>query len=360
MREYLINRLGIIFLIPVAGMGQTVFSGQMIVNGTWPLKGGSSSVSGVYLPDLRCGKTGDWGFTDMDLSYRLSSTNRGTRNRRWYRAQFRIGGSSWDGRVGLQQLNFGPGRYLRSLQWFDTLDPRDPLQLSNGVWGLRIKKYFQNSALQFWALDNTPVHRGFEWISGADQAPEWGGRYLLSSHGDWGLTFHSRNIHIPSELGNGTSEDGSEWRVALDGVWDVGPGIWFEGVSVSRNLQQNPDWNQERFITIGADYTIPLANGITVSGEYFSTSLGDLTNPIHTTNLAAAEIRSSINISDQISWILFSNWQNGWQVSTISWQRILDSWIIYCGWIIQSGSQSINIPGLGSGGGFTLLLVFNH
>ena len=37
-------------------------------------------------------------------------------------------------RAGLQKINFGSASMLRALRWFDQVDPRDPLQLTNGVW----------------------------------------------------------------------------------------------------------------------------------------------------------------------------------------------------------------------------------
>ncbi|MFQ6613493.1 MAG: hypothetical protein ACE5D1_01495 [Fidelibacterota bacterium] len=340
-----------------------MFSGQMIATGTWPLEGGGSSLTALYLPELRSQASGDWGFADLDLSYRFNATNRGNpwrRGGRWYRAQFRFGGSDWDLRAGLQQLNFGPGRYLRALQWFDTLDPRDPLQLSNGVRGVRLKKYAANSTLQLWALENTSALRGFEWLPGAEESPEWGGRYLLSAHGDWGATVHNRKIRVEAETGDREMETGNEWRFAADGAWDLGPGVWVEGVAIYRDLPLHRDWNQERFLTIGMDYTLSALHGLTVSGEYFGTRLGQRENPVHTVSLGAAELRLPVTLTDQISWIVFSDLKSGWSVSTISWQRILDSWIVYCGWIFQSGSQPVSVPGLGLSSGILLLLVFNH
>ncbi len=41
-----------------------------------------------------------------------------------YRSWARLSGDLYEARVGLQRINFGPAKILRSLRWFDQLDPR--------------------------------------------------------------------------------------------------------------------------------------------------------------------------------------------------------------------------------------------
>jgi len=52
-----------------------------------------------------------------------------------YRGWARISTDNAELRVGLQKINFGSATLLRPLMWFDRIDPRDPLQLTDGVWG---------------------------------------------------------------------------------------------------------------------------------------------------------------------------------------------------------------------------------
>ena len=44
----------------------------------------------------------------------------------WYRLKLRFATNQTETQIGLQKLNFGPAQLLRSLQWFDQVDPRDP------------------------------------------------------------------------------------------------------------------------------------------------------------------------------------------------------------------------------------------
>lgn len=48
-------------------------------------------------------------------------------------------------RLGLQKINFGSAQLFRPLMWFDKMDPRDPLQMTDGVWGALYRYYFRNN-----------------------------------------------------------------------------------------------------------------------------------------------------------------------------------------------------------------------
>ena len=52
-----------------------------------------------------------------------------------YRATVRYARPRFDARLGLQKISFGSATLLRPLMWFDRIDPRDPLQLTDGVYG---------------------------------------------------------------------------------------------------------------------------------------------------------------------------------------------------------------------------------
>ena len=70
-----------------------------------------------------------------------------------YRMWARYSSKQFEFRVGLQKINFGSATLLRPLMWFDQIDPRDPLQLTDGVWGIRARYYFMNNAnIWLWGL----------------------------------------------------------------------------------------------------------------------------------------------------------------------------------------------------------------
>ena len=70
-----------------------------------------------------------------------------------YRAWMKFSGEQFEVRGGLQKINFGSASMLRPLMWFDQIDPRDPLQLTDGVWGILGRYYFLNNAnIWVWGL----------------------------------------------------------------------------------------------------------------------------------------------------------------------------------------------------------------
>jgi hypothetical protein len=80
-----------------------------------------------------------------------------------YRIWMRYTTDQFELRLGLQKLNFGSAYMLRPLMWFDQIDPRDPLQLTDGVWGLLARYYFLNNAnLWLWGLYGNNEKRGWE------------------------------------------------------------------------------------------------------------------------------------------------------------------------------------------------------
>src|SRR5512133_1230769 len=80
-----------------------------------------------------------------------------------YRAWVRYSGEQFEIRAGLQKINFGSASMLRPLMWFDKLDPRDPLQLTDGVWGLLARYYFLNNAnLWLWGLYGNDKPKAWE------------------------------------------------------------------------------------------------------------------------------------------------------------------------------------------------------
>src|SRR5690606_2983707 len=60
-----------------------------------------------------------------------------------YRLWFRYSNHTQEYRLGLQKINFGSATLFRPLMWFDQMNPEDPLQMTQGVWGALFRYYFQ-------------------------------------------------------------------------------------------------------------------------------------------------------------------------------------------------------------------------
>merc|ERR1712127_1137306 len=98
-------------------------------------------------------------------------------------------------RVGLQKIDFGSASLLRPIQWFNQIDPRDPLQLTNGVYGVLGRYYFLNNAnIWLWTLYGNEKTRGFDALETNKKVPEFGGRIQYpTKKGEIALSYHHRS-----------------------------------------------------------------------------------------------------------------------------------------------------------------------
>ena len=107
-----------------------------------------------YIPQLNINaQLGDGRLLDFEFSANINGSG-GIKpfdeydhegNIKPYRVWARYSGNQFEVRMGLQKINFGSASMLRPLMWFDQVDPRDPLQLTDGVWGILGRYYFLNN-----------------------------------------------------------------------------------------------------------------------------------------------------------------------------------------------------------------------
>jgi len=161
--------------------------------------------------------------------------------------------------AGLQRLNFGSAMILRPLRWFDTLDPLDANQETQGVKALLIRHNWLNNAnLWLWAMPGSDDLKGMELLSGRDDRIELGGRLQLPSRwGETAISYHQRELI-----------QGREYRLGLDHRLDSFMGLWLES---SGSLYENVSHGFERYqlsATLGGDYTVGIANGLAFTLEH--------------------------------------------------------------------------------------------
>ncbi|MGB2908826.1 MAG: hypothetical protein WBB73_17145 [Candidatus Aminicenantaceae bacterium] len=286
-----------------------------------------------------------------------------------YRLWARMSSSQFEVRLGLQKINFGPAMLLRSLMWFDSIDPRDPLQLTDGVYGVLARYYFVNNAnLWLWGLYGNDDPKGLEAMPTKDNTLEWGGRAQFPlGKGEAALTYHHRQIDFSGfpfpRQGSGRPE-APENRFALDGKWDVGVGLWFEAALIHQDYDTLPrPWN--RALTLGIDYTFDLGNGLNVLAEHFMyTSSEKAFGQGEGIDFTGLFINYPMSILDTVNTIFFYNWDNKDIYSFVNWQRTYDRWSFHlmAFWNPlrfeiyperSDGSQFI-------GKGFQIMVVFNY
>lgn len=282
-----------------------------------------------------------------------------------YRAWVRYSTNNFELRAGLQKINFGSAMILRPLMWFDKIDPRDPLQLTDGVYGVLGRYYFKNNAnIWLWSLYGNGELRGWEFMKTDKKVPEYGGRIQLplSTIGEIGLSFHHRKAY--NDIFIQDENEFLENKVGFDFKIDYEIGFWFEGTWVHKQLENFPFKNQESMV-LGSDYTFGIGNGLNVVFEHLVFSLDakafEFNDPV---NFSAISLNYPIGLFDNASTIFYFDWKNKNVYSFINWQRTFDKTKlnIMAYWNPENYNFPIannNIDILG-GKGIIVLYTFNH
>lgn len=311
-----------------------------------------------------------------------------------YRAWARYSGNQFELRLGLQKINFGSASMLRPLMWFDQVDPRDPLQLTDGVWGVLGRYYFLNNMnIWIWGLYGNKGPKSWEIGETREETPEFGGRLQVPvPGGEAALSFHHRKADLrktgPALL---QSDPASSWfslpgqegflesgqepenffsgnipenRFGFDAKWDIEIGLWIEAAWIQKRMDLLQLTNQHLF-TLGADYTFDIGNGPHLGVEQIMISMDrdpfEMGNRNH---LTAASLSYPLGIFDNISAIVYRDWTNKNTYNFINWHRQYDRFSFYL--MAFLNPETFNLPQqsegaeMFSGKGFQLMLVYNH
>ena len=260
-------------------------------------------------------------------------------------------------RVGLQKINFGPARMLRVLQWFDQLDPRDPLALSPGVWSVMGRYYFENGAIiRLWSMADAPDPQRDTWGI-ADEWPwDIGGRleYPIPA-GTLGLTLHKLDV--------GETEYFNESRAALDVRLDALVGLWSE-LMFSRTDFDFADANNSLTAMAGVDYTFGIGNGLYVALESLTSHFGNVGEDMPWVAGSTALMGSyTLGLADGLTAYLYGI--NLPDIETqyipmLGWQHTSGNWLYY---IALYDMPKLAVGGsmaLPTGTGIQLNIAFNH
>lgn len=254
-----------------------------------------------------------------------------------YRVWARYSGENWEVRAGLQKINFGQAKMFRPLMWFDAMDVRDPLQLTDGVYGVLGKYFFENNAnIWLWGLLGNNAPKGYEQFSTDQWKPEVGGRIQSQlGPGEIALSTNFRTLNYANPLLSSLPayKNYGESRVGLDGKWDVGIGLWFETsitYTDTKGIVEPFLYKMQDMWNIGADYTLPIGNGVGVSVEYFRYHFGEEFLVKGTAiNLIGSTINYPLSILDNVSAMIFYLPDTKSMYNYLSWSRTYDKWSLY-------------------------------
>jgi hypothetical protein len=277
-----------------------------------------------------------------------------------YRAWIRYKSSQLEVRSGLQKINFGPAKYLRSLMWFDSLDTRDPLSLTGGMYGVLGRFYFlNNNNAWLWVLYGNDDLKGLETVKTDSERAEFGGRFQVRAiSGELALSYNHRYVDRSNWEAVMAEEvlNGEENRIALDGIWDVGPGLWFEAsAGAVETVSGEFSWNKS--VTFGSDYTLGIGPGIHVLLEHFINASGScICEYKDVYKLWAVSADFSISMLDRMELTGYYEPESANLYSYAAWSRTYDNWIFN----ISVFSERDNSSGLYAGDGVQFLAAYNH
>lgn len=284
-----------------------------------------------------------------------------------YRAWARYSGKQFEVRLGLQKINFGPAQMLRPLMWFDRIDPRDPLQLTDGVWGILGRYYFLNNAnVWIWGLYGNQETKGWEVLGTRSKVPEWGGRLQLPLFtGEIGLSYHHREAEsVDNELFLPAYSGISEHRMGVDLRMDYTLGMWLEASWVYKEKDLGMFTHQE-LANAGLDYTFALGNGLGATVEHlFAAYDNEAFRFEESLNFTALSLSYPFGLFDSVSAILYYDHDHQQIYSFVNWKRQYNKVSIHL--MAYSNPKNYNLPTQGNmqnffaGEGVQLLFVYNH
>jgi len=284
-----------------------------------------------------------------------------------YRLWARYSTKQSEVRVGLQKINFGSATLLRPLMWFDQLDPRDPQQLTNGVWGLLGRYYFLNNTnIWLWGLYGNKEQRPWEIGTTYRKIPEIGGRLQVPVFkGEAAITYHYRQADMTFfSTAPSFTKDIPENRFGFDAKFDMEVGLWCEASWISKSKNVGVLTNQQ-LINIGTDYTFGIGNGLNAVLEHLIFSSDETAfNFGNTFNFSAISVNYPLSIDDHINIISFFDWNNKTIYNFANWKhqfgKIETHIMLYFNpdkyHLPQQGNTGIQFAGKG----IQIMLLYKH
>ncbi|MFY0642870.1 MAG: hypothetical protein JXR19_00230 [Bacteroidia bacterium] len=293
-----------------------------------------------------------------------SSSNTSTLNP--YRLWARYSTRRSEFRIGLQKIDFGSASLLRPIQWFNQIDPRDPLQLTNGVYAALYRHYLKNNAnIWLWALYGNEKTRGFDVVNTNEQIPEYGGRVQLPlQQGEIAMSYHHRVADSRGQMFLPEISKIPEDRIGIDGKWDVGVGLWFESSYVHKH-ESILNFTEQAMLNLGADYTFSVGNGLNMMVEHLAVSFDSTAFAFEqTAHVTALMANYPLALFDQIMLLTYYNWSTESPILLLNYQhqfKHISGYVLaYYNPESTQGIQENDLVNSFQGPGIRIMLVYNH
>lgn len=235
--------------------------------------------------------------------------------------------------AGLQRLNFGSSMILRPLRWFDTIDPLDANQETQGVKAALLRhNWLNNTNIWLWAMPGSDTVKGMESYPGKDEGIELGGRLQIPNPaGEMAVSYHQRELF-----------EGREIRLGIDHRYDGPIGLWFEA---SGSLYQDqPAWilPYTVYATLGGDYTLGIGNGLAFTVETMILAGGEgLSTLVRNATYSSLMGSYPLGLLDSLTLLGSWNWSQDSGGLSLLWRRTYDYLSVDLGASLDKGLQDI-------------------
>ena len=158
--------------------------------------------------------------------------------------------------------------------------------------------------------------------------------------------------------------ESSENRLALDGRWDIEIGFWIEMALTHMNWNLMP-YQYQKMATAGLDYTFGIGNGLYCQAEHFIFQVSEKWDSSGTSRqLTAVSMNYPVGLFDNLSAIIYHDWDERDWYRFVNWQRSYNAWQInLIGFWNPDQFQPIQFrtdQSLWMGKGIQCMVVFNH
>ena len=268
-----------------------------------------------------------------------------------HRLWVRYSNEKIEARLGLQKIVFGPTQILRPLSWFDTFDIKNPTGQTDGVEALRVRWFpSNNTALSSWVINNKLDTLTF------------GGRGEIATEiGEFGFTYHhdpSKSIRSIGQLEIPVSN--SHDRIAFDYRFDGFIGFWNESALVKSNK------STVGLFSLGADYTLPILNGILIMAESMCIS-SEYNNKTSRKNYSVFMTSLPVGMIHQAMYISQIDWKDRKTYQYLRWTSTYDAYSLNMIISVNPKRNQYDIPVnslpkslSGFGTGVQFMFIYNH
>lgn len=257
-----------------------------------------------------------------------------------YRLWGRVSTENWFVRIGRQKLNFGSAKYLRPLQWFDSINPLDPLKQSVGIDAVLARYYLGTANFWLWAVDEEEFNSTTSLSK--DSKPNFGARIENS------LTYCDAAITTNFKQ---TEHTGLESKLGIDIRWDTFIGYWLESSITNYSEADEVKW--DRYLSLGVDYTINSGKGIYTMLEFMNRAKSETSLWGSDQDFCYTALSTSypISIISNLNFSCISNWKYDYSLLNLTMDMSTDylRFMPYLNWSSQHEDliDSLNIDEIG-------------